>query len=408
MKIENINQYLFHKLDKLIDNGKLNDKKIVLFGLNTSSYSTKNYLEDKGYQITAYIDNDQKKLEDVNEMIDTLLPRQMSKEDYLRIKDKFVRAYTPDEFLGTFIDNVVILIASKYYVQMCKQLENMGYVEEKHIIKTADFYDLNHVLTEDWMEGLRELQGDEIRQIQLQILEYLKKVCKENELRYYLCGGSLLGAIRHKGYIPWDDDIDVAMPLPDYKKLIELLRFDNRYQLVSIYNHPDEYYNFFMRMIDTNTVMKSWEYPFLMTSGVNIDIFPLFGMPDNNKEIDYFYNRIRNLNTRFIESYIEFSKETPELLKERAKLRKRIVDMMEQYPFDESERIGYLLSKYREKEIMSRSIYDKMIEVPFENSEFSIASGHIEYLEIIFGDYMKLPSKTDQFTTHNYRAFMKE
>ena len=409
MKIENINNYLYRNLDQLIENGVLDNKKIVLFGLNTTSYSTKNYLEDRGYHVTAYIDNDIKKLEDAKEIIESLVPRQLSKDAYHDVIDQFVRAYKPEELFGDFQDDVIILIASKYYVQMVEQLEKLGYVENTHIIKTVDFYDLNHFLTEDdWMKGLRELNSQEVKQKQLQILQYLKQVCNENGLRYYLCGGTLLGAIRHKGYIPWDDDIDVAMPMSDYIKLYELLKQNDSYQPVTIYNHPDEYYNFFMKLTDVNTVMKSWEYPFLMTNGISIDVFPLFGLPDNNKEIDYFYNRIRKLNTKFIESFIEFSTETPEILRERAKLREEIIKMMEQYPFDDCEKIGYVLSKYREKEIMNRSIYSGAMEVPFEDCEFSIASGYKEYLEIIFGDYMKLPSKTDQFTTHNYRAFVKE
>jgi len=404
--IENVNKFMFEKIEDLIGKGYLQERKIILFGLNASSYAAKCFLEKKGYSIYAYIDNDQKKRDDLNEYLDEIMPRHMNSEDYAQVIRSVIRAYKPEELLSEYEEQAVILIASKYYRAMCEQLEKMGYQENKHIFQTVDFFALDRILKQDVsVQGLKELEHSEIQQIQIKIAEYLKETCKKHNLRYYMTGGTLLGAVRHKGYIPWDDDIDMTMPMPDYLRLIDILKEDEHYEVLSIYNYPDIYFNFFMRLIDKSTLMKTWEYPFLMTTGVSIDVFPLIGLPENKKDVQAFFNRIRNLNTRYVSSFISFSEEDEEVKQYREKLRKEVIQMMEQYNFDQCEQAGYILSRYWEKDIMPRSIYDGETEMKFENTAFAAPTGYREYLGRIFGDYMKLPPESEQKPHHNYKAY---
>jgi lipopolysaccharide cholinephosphotransferase len=291
---------------------------------------------------------------------------------------------------------------------MCGQLVKLGYEEGIHIIKTADFYDINHVLSDGtWSQGLKEMSRKEIRSIQLKILKHVKEICKKYNLRYYLGAGSCLGAVRHKGYIPWDDDIDINLPYPDYLKLLEILSGDKYYRPISLYHYKDEFPYFFARIEDTETIMKNWEYPFLITSGVTIDMFPIFGLPDRQEDIMLFYDKIRKLNTLLIESHITCDIPNDEELKYRRRLTQQILDMMGEYDYDVSENIGYILSKNKEKDIMRRRIYSQAVEMEFEGQKFSVMSGYDEYLTALYGNYMQMPSDKEQRTTHSFRAFFK-
>jgi len=306
-----------------------------------------------------------------------------------------------------FQDDVVILIASKYYPSMCEQLVHMGYKENIHIFRTLDFYGLDDIIKDDdIIQTARELSEQEIRKIQMDMTVYLMNLCRKNGLHCFMTGGTLLGAVRHKGYIPWDDDIDMTIPMPDYKKLIDLIIEDDQYEVFTIYSHPESCSHFYMKIIDKNTTMKLWEYPFLTTSGVTIDVFPLIGLPKRMDETKVFFNRIRHLNTMYSNSFLEEIEVDDEmLLSYRKELRNEILDMIERYDYYESENTGYILSKYWEKDIMPRAIYKDEIEMEFEDIILAAPVGYAEYLERIFGDYMQLPPEKEQYVTHNYKVY---
>ena len=142
IQMENINKYMFQKIDELLKNGSLNNKKIVLFGLNTSSYAAKEYLETRQMKVFAYVDNDRRKIEEMNDFIEDVLPRHMRGSSYKTESENLVKAYYPETLLGKFDDGYAILIASKYYVQMKEQVQRMGYIEKKRIYQSVDLYGL--------------------------------------------------------------------------------------------------------------------------------------------------------------------------------------------------------------------------------------------------------------------------
>lgn len=144
----------------------------------------------------------------------------------------------------------------------------------------------------------KKLSSEEIKQIELNLLLKLDEICKKYKLRYYLCGGTLLGAVRHKGFIPWDDDIDVLMPREDFEKLLRLEKAETRYGGKDCFLKSGNSIYPFIKLINTNTVLKEKYLSEEFTTGIWIDIFPLDGMPDDEK---LSQRNLRKLN--FIRPY---------------------------------------------------------------------------------------------------------
>ena len=131
-------------------------------------------------------------------------------------------------------------------------------------------------------QKMKELTIEELKEVELNILKDVAKFCEINKIQYFLCGGTLLGAIRHKGFIPWDDDIDIAMPRADYERFFKLYNGNNsRYKADSLENN-NNWHMSFGRVGDINTVL----YEHTLKNKYKkyhafIDIFPVDGLPNN-------------------------------------------------------------------------------------------------------------------------------
>ena len=213
----NFNKIIYSKIDNLEKNGIFKGKSIVLFGINSSSHVVRRYLNEKGLNIEAYIDNDSAKVE-------------MNKEKIKNENRYKINTLKPEE-LKKFYSSVVILITSKYYKEMKVQLEKMGYVEKQDFFQLIDVNDLEKYVDFSNMDDMQEINLDTFKELQLKLLDYVDKICDEYALKYYMSGGTLLGAVRHKGFIPWDDDIDIVLPMPDFKKFGEIVNsLENEYR----------------------------------------------------------------------------------------------------------------------------------------------------------------------------------
>ncbi len=255
--------------------------------------------------------------------------------------------------------------------------------------------------------------------IQLRLLEMLKwfhNYCSDNELTYYIIGGSMLGAIRHEGFIPWDDDIDVALPRPDYEKLIKTFdNVGNKYVLESPYDGNNDYYYSYAKLYDTNSVLVE-KARHKCVRGVYIDVFPLDGIGNtygegikNFKRVDrrnmFLMTRTCAITRRrgLVKNIsIVISRFIPQAIVNDHKLILKIDKIASSFGYDECKYVANLMGTYREKEIFDKTIFGEPAEYKFENIRVNGVEKYEEYLTHLYGDWRRLPPLEKQKTAHEF------
>ena len=229
---------------------------------------------------------------------------------------------------------------------------------------------------------MKELKKYEIRQIQINILSTVAKYCDKKGLKYYLAYGTLLGAVRHKGYIPWDDDIDILMPRPDYELfVINFNKYNKDYKVFAHSNDCNYPCPFAKASYEKTLLIENTDIKFNKL-GVNIDIFPMDGLPESEVEQKKIVNSItrqRNLlNLKSISTSSErifyknailiFGKIILLFLNYR-KIIKRIICKATVFSYEHSKYVGCLVGNYRYKEVMPKNIFSNQCKLEFEGKE---------------------------------------
>ena len=267
---------------------------------------------------------------------------------------------------------------------------------------------------------MKKISLDEVKNIQLNILKKFDDFCDKNNLRYYLAGGTLLGAIRHKGYIPWDDDIDVCMPRKDYEFLVNnFISNDKNLTIKSfLLNNLDIP---FAKIVDISTKIDSKFDESEVNKHLWIDIFPVDGLPEDIYKVKEIYSRCNFYRTLLLlqdaklgEGTTCFRKYAKYLLKPLAKFygRKRCVEKLEKIaksnPYETSKYVGAVTwGLYGAGERMLKSEFEKSVELEFEGYKFPAFSCWDSYLTGLYGDYMQLPP-VEKRKTHNMTVYLKE
>lgn len=261
---------------------------------------------------------------------------------------------------------------------------------------------------------LRDLQLNE-----LELLNECIKIFDEYNLRYFILGGTFLGAIRHKGFIPWDDDIDIGMPRSDYEKFISIAKekLPNYIDVQYFLNTPTSN-NYFLKVINKN-ISFTREDRIEKDQIVNlwIDIFPLDGMPNN--KIKRMFHKFSLLTTRLFYQYSRFNngvnikKKRPAFEKilikfgfifckfiklDTRKQLNKLDKKLKKYSYDKSNYVVNFMGAYKFKEMFPRKYYDFPVSYEFENTTLIGASEYDKILKQMYGDYMTPPKNTQRFS----------
>lgn len=265
---------------------------------------------------------------------------------------------------------------------------------------------------------MNELSIEETKKLQFDILLSVHKYCVNNDIKYSLWAGTLLGAIRHKGYIPWDDDIDIAMPRPDFEKFMKGFKH-NRYYCRCM-DDDLEFLFTFGKVCDSKTELienKMFRTPI----GVNIDVFPLDGLPEDLSERKSFCRKVK-FNQSLIEIKQMCYRKGRSLLKNIVlligkivlfpfsykTLNKHHIKLIKKFDYNSSSTICNLSWGIGEKESVPKEIFESRILWPFEDGEFYIPQKYDEFLKRRYGDYMALPPESQRISHHNFRVFTNE
>ena len=258
-----------------------------------------------------------------------------------------------------------------------------------------------------------------LHQVDMEIAKAVVALCDKHGLTYYMLGGTMLGAIRHQGFIPWDDDIDLGMPREDYERFLELApqELPQGLKVVNYRNTPDYQY-YITRVQDTDTRVEEERIGNdSRYTCASIDIFPIDGTPNNGLLRKIYFFRV--LYHRALMSLCY--KDSIDRKRKRSNKEKLLLWIMERIPVEKlttpykqkckidkllrkqkvegSKYIGNIMGAYRTREIVPADFYGSGAYYPFEDTQLRGLAKYHEYLTYTYGDYMQLPPE-DKRKTH--------
>lgn len=269
-------------------------------------------------------------------------------------------------------------------------------------------------------ESLRALQLKE-----LDLLKFFQRVCEENNIRYFALGGTLLGAVRHKGFIPWDDDIDVGIPRPDYDRLCKILEEKSGTGKIKFrsYKNTQDYIRYFGRIEDESMKIVRHDNIKVEEAFAWIDLFPLDAMPNNAllRKLKVFYvlflraiyrfscfDRLVNVNKKGRPLHerilVWVGLHTPiQKFFDTKKCLARLERALTATPYEKSDYLVNAMGAYKFREMFHKKYYGKGCMYPFEDTEICGPEDYDFVCTQLYGDYMT-PPKVDDRNHHGLQA----
>ena len=253
--------------------------------------------------------------------------------------------------------------------------------------------------------------------VELNIMRIFADICERHNLRYYMVGGTMLGAIRHKGFIPWDDDVDVGMPRPDYEKFLDIVRAElpAGYAFLN-YKRDADYNRNFSRIVDESVAVTNASNSDTIVENAWLDIFPFDGMPRTAPgrafhfwhltAWRFFYHascfkQLVNLHRpgrpKYQQLLINFIHRTGLGANlDTKKLMARMERLLMKYPYDRSTHMVSFFGAYMTREIVDKRLLGQGKEYPFETLMLRGPEQYDAFLRHFYGDYMTPPKDADK------------
>lgn len=358
---------------------KAENKRIFIFGAGAICSNLFNQYPSLAKKVLYLVDNDKEK-----------------QNSYCWFKRK-IKIISPEKLASIITEDDILIIASKYENEILKQLSNL--------IPNTTCFSATSLNNQKKPELIDNKTLKKLQETEFQILEEFDRICTKHNLKYYLGGGTLLGAVRHKGFIPWDDDLDVLMPRDDFEKFAKIYYKElNSNYFFHFINTDKTYWLPFAKIRKNSTIFNDKNTGTISAhKGIYIDIFPLDDVPsEKSKKAEKINQTLLDLNSSILAKrnidmllHINFWYYLP--LKLTVKIRQYLMKCN-----NSSKNEFYINwgSNYNfVKQTMPKEVYGEGVKLTFSNKEFTAPTNYEYVLKRIYGDdYMTLPPEEKRVT----------
>ena len=325
------------------------------------------------------------------------------------LKDKKDKI-TDNELVSGLLMTVVILISNLFLSSTLYGISLLGCI----LFMISGYY---FSVISKKRDGYRRLSEEEIKEVELGVMDYIHNLCQKENINYSLAYGTLLGAVRHKGYIPWDDDVDISLKRDEYDKLYQAVLRDNDpiYKVVSWENDARYPYPFY-RVYDARTVYENNYIENDIDLGICVDVFPFDYYADVNKEMVKLdtYRRLSVYTLYGIHSKNAGLKNIVRYLLvlvfrlTRVKTWNKKMNLLSMQAND-NDSIDYLMENKRTSTKFEKTLLDKVMDSPFEDRTYKIPEASHQILSAIYGDdFMEIPPVEKRVKHDDFVAYIKE